>query len=68
MVSYRDVGRFPPLPWSLEADAKTSLVRVHEPLSVMDLLDSGPAPFVGVGDALKAIREGAGALVNPAPS
>ena len=42
-----------------------TLVRVHEPLSVMDLLDSGPGTHSwSVGDALKAIREsGSGVLV-----
>ena len=41
------------------------LVRVHEPLSVLDLLDSGPGTHSwGVGDALKAIRQaGSGVLV-----
>jgi 3,4-dihydroxy 2-butanone 4-phosphate synthase/GTP cyclohydrolase II len=46
------------------ADAET-LVRVHEPLSVVDLLDSGPgAHSWGVGEALAAIAAaGAGVVV-----
>jgi 3,4-dihydroxy 2-butanone 4-phosphate synthase/GTP cyclohydrolase II len=45
-------------------DAET-LVRVHEPLSVVDLLDSGPGSHSwGVGEALAAIaRAGAGVMV-----
>jgi len=41
------------------------LVRVHEPLSVLDLLDAGSGvQSWGVGEALKAIREaGAGVVV-----
>jgi 3,4-dihydroxy 2-butanone 4-phosphate synthase/GTP cyclohydrolase II len=41
------------------------LVRVHEPRSVIDLLDAGPGTHSwGVGEALQAIREaGCGALV-----
>ncbi len=41
------------------------LVRVHEPLSVIDLLDAGPGTHSwGVGDALQAIREaGSGVMV-----
>src|SRR5436305_1720334 len=41
------------------------LVRVHEPLSVVDLLDAGPGTHAwGVGEALAAIREaGEGAMV-----
>ena len=41
------------------------LVRVHEPLSVLDLLDAGPGTHAwGVGEALGAIRAaGRGALV-----
>ena len=47
------------------AAAKETLVRVHEPLSVLDLLDSGPGTHSwGVGAALQAIREaGAGVMV-----
>ena len=41
------------------------LVRVHEPLSILDLLDTGPGTHSwGVGEALQAIREaGAGVMV-----
>jgi 3,4-dihydroxy 2-butanone 4-phosphate synthase/GTP cyclohydrolase II len=68
MVSYRDLS-VGSLHLSLvfgKIDAKKeTLVRVHEPLSVLDLLDSGPgAHSWGVGEALKAIREaGSGVLV-----
>ena len=46
------------------ADAET-LVRVHEPLSVVDLLDAGPGTHSwGVGEALTAIaKAGAGVMV-----
>lgn len=42
-----------------------TLVRVHEPLSVLDLLDSGSSAHAwGVGEALKAIQAaGAGVMV-----
>ena len=42
-----------------------TLVRVHEPLSVLDLLDAAPGTHSwGVGEALKAIRAaGAGVMV-----
>src|SRR4051812_15858240 len=42
-----------------------TLVRVHEPLSLIDLLDAGPGTHSwGVGEALAAIREaGKGAVV-----
>jgi 3,4-dihydroxy 2-butanone 4-phosphate synthase/GTP cyclohydrolase II len=42
-----------------------SLVRVHEPLSIVDLLDAGPGTHSwGVGEALEAIRKaGTGVLV-----
>src|SRR3989441_12652711 len=41
------------------------LVRVHEPLSVVDLLDAGPGTHAwGVGEALEAIRQaGTGVMV-----
>ncbi len=68
MVSYRDLavgslhlaltlGR-------IEA-GKETLVRVHEPLSMMDLLDAGPGTHTwSVGEALAAIRAaGTGAMV-----
>jgi 3,4-dihydroxy 2-butanone 4-phosphate synthase/GTP cyclohydrolase II len=46
------------------ADAET-LVRVHEPLSVVDLLDAGPGTHTwGVGEALTAIaKAGTGVVV-----
>jgi 3,4-dihydroxy 2-butanone 4-phosphate synthase / GTP cyclohydrolase II len=46
------------------ADGET-LVRVHEPLSLLDLLDAGPGTHSwGVGEAMKAIsEEGAGVLL-----
>src|SRR3954471_24919795 len=68
LVSYRDLA-VGSLHLSLvfgEIDTKKDpLVRVHEPLSVLDLLDSGPGTHSwGVGEALKAIREaGSGVLV-----
>src|SRR5256886_8583614 len=42
-----------------------TLVRVHEPLSLVDLLDAGASPHSwGVGEAMSAIREaGCGAMV-----
>ncbi|MBI4123935.1 MAG: 3,4-dihydroxy-2-butanone-4-phosphate synthase [Betaproteobacteria bacterium] len=49
-----------------ELDAKKELlVRVHEPLSALDLLDAGPGTHSwGVGEALEAIRRaGAGVMV-----
>ncbi|MBM3367235.1 MAG: 3,4-dihydroxy-2-butanone-4-phosphate synthase [Betaproteobacteria bacterium] len=44
---------------------RETLVRVHEPLSVLDLLDAGPGTHSwGVGEALAAIRKaGEGVLV-----
>ena len=44
---------------------KETLVRVHEPLSVIDLLDTGASTHSwGVGEALEAIRKaGCGAMV-----
>jgi len=49
---------------NVRAEAET-LVRVHEPLSVLDLLDSAAGPHSwGVSDALKAIRgAGTGVMV-----
>ncbi|HKX39438.1 MAG TPA: 3,4-dihydroxy-2-butanone-4-phosphate synthase, partial [Burkholderiales bacterium] len=41
-----------------------TLVRVHEPLSVVDLLDAGPGTHSwGVGEALAAIKEAGGGVV-----
>src|SRR3954467_10870925 len=68
MVSYRDLS-VGSLHLSLvfgKIDAKKdTLVRVHEPLSVLDLLDAGPGTHSwGVGEALEAIRDaGSGVLV-----
>jgi 3,4-dihydroxy 2-butanone 4-phosphate synthase/GTP cyclohydrolase II len=47
------------------AKDREALVRVHEPLSVVDLLDAGPGTHSwGVAEALAAIREaGEGAMV-----
>ena len=47
------------------AKDRETLVRVHEPLSIVDLLDAGPGTHSwGVGEALAAIREaGEGAMV-----
>ena len=68
LVSYRDlalgsihlamvVGKI--------ASGGETLVRVHEPLSVLDLLDAGPGTHSwGVGEALTAIQKaGAGVMV-----
>jgi len=68
MVSYRDLSvgslHLALTLGKIEAKSET-LVRVHEPLSVMDLIDSSPGTHSwSVGDALKAIREaGSGVLV-----
>ena len=45
--------------------SRETLVRVHEPLSVIDLLDAGPGTHSwGVGEALQAIRNaGSGVMV-----
>jgi 3,4-dihydroxy 2-butanone 4-phosphate synthase/GTP cyclohydrolase II len=68
LVSYRDLA-LGSLHLALvrgrpDADAET-LVRVHEPLSIVDLLDAGPGTHSwGVGEALSAIREaGSGVMV-----
>jgi 3,4-dihydroxy 2-butanone 4-phosphate synthase/GTP cyclohydrolase II len=47
------------------ARERETLVRVHEPLSIVDLLDAGPGTHSwGVGEALAAIREaGEGVMV-----
>jgi 3,4-dihydroxy 2-butanone 4-phosphate synthase/GTP cyclohydrolase II len=46
-------------------ESKETLVRVHEPLSILDLLDSGPGTHSwGVGEALRKIDEaGCGVMV-----
>ena len=68
MVSYRD-GALGSIHLALvhggiRAESET-LVRVHEPLSVLDLLDSAAGPHSwGVGEALQAIRaSSAGVMV-----
>ncbi len=68
MVSYRDlsVGALHLALVLGRIDAKTeTLVRVHEPLSIVDLLDAGKGTHSwGVGEALRAIRNaGAGVMV-----
>jgi 3,4-dihydroxy 2-butanone 4-phosphate synthase/GTP cyclohydrolase II len=67
LVSYRDLavgslhlaltlGKIDP--------KKETLVRVHEPLSVIDLLDSGRSTHSwGVGDALQAIQNAGGGVM-----
>ena len=68
LVSYRDLAlgsiHLALVLGSPDADAET-LVRVHEPLSIVDLLDAGPGTHSwGVGEALGAIREaGSGVMV-----
>jgi 3,4-dihydroxy 2-butanone 4-phosphate synthase/GTP cyclohydrolase II len=68
LVSYRDLA-VGSLHLALVAGkpdaAKETLVRVHEPLSILDLLDEGSSTHSwGVGEALRAIRQaGAGVMV-----
>ena len=68
LVSYRDLAlgsiHLALVLGSIDAAAET-LVRVHEPLSVVDLLEAGPGTHSwGVGEALEAIRQaGAGVMV-----
>jgi 3,4-dihydroxy 2-butanone 4-phosphate synthase / GTP cyclohydrolase II len=68
LVSYRDlsVGALHLALVHGKTDAKKeTLVRVHEPLSILDLLDSGKSTHSwGVGEALKKIAEiGCGVMV-----
>jgi len=68
LVAYRDLALGSihlALVLGTPAKERETLVRVHEPLSVFDLLDSGPGTHSwGVGDALKAIRAaGEGVMV-----
>ena len=68
MVSYRDltVGALHIALVAGKPDAKKEmLVRVHEPLSILDLLDAGAATHSWpVGEALKKIKEaGSGVMV-----
>jgi 3,4-dihydroxy 2-butanone 4-phosphate synthase / GTP cyclohydrolase II len=68
LVSYRDLAlgsiHLALVLGNLDAKKET-LVRVHEPLSVIDLLDASPGTHSwGVGEALQAIRQaGQGVLV-----
>ena len=68
LVAYRDLAlgsiHMALVLGSLARDQET-LVRVHEPLSLLDLLDAGPGTHSwGVGEALSAIRDaGSGAMV-----
>ncbi|HEU4351512.1 MAG TPA: bifunctional 3,4-dihydroxy-2-butanone-4-phosphate synthase/GTP cyclohydrolase II [Burkholderiales bacterium] len=68
LVSYRDLA-LGSLHLALVAGkpdpTKETLVRVHEPLSILDLLDAGPSTHSwGVGEALKEIRDAqAGVMV-----
>src|SRR4051812_28977058 len=68
LTSYRDLTGGA-LHLALTAGAidpkQETLVRVHEPLSVLDLLDAGPGQHSwGVGEALRAIQQaGRGAMV-----
>jgi 3,4-dihydroxy 2-butanone 4-phosphate synthase/GTP cyclohydrolase II len=68
LVSYRDLALGSVhLALSLGSPEphEETLVRVHEPLSVVDLLDAGPGGHSwGVGEALEVIRDaGAGVMV-----
>ena len=68
LVSYRDltVGALHLALVSGKPDVKKeTLVRVHEPLSLLDLLDAGPGTHSwSVGDALKKVQEsGCGVMV-----
>ncbi len=68
LVAYRDLAlQAVHIALVLGTPEKTReiLVRVHEPLSVIDLLDAGPGTHSwGVGEALQAIQQaGAGVMV-----
>jgi 3,4-dihydroxy 2-butanone 4-phosphate synthase/GTP cyclohydrolase II len=68
MVAYRDLALGSihlALVLGTPSREKETLVRVHEPLSVIDLLDAGSGTHSwGVGEALSAIREvGTGVMV-----
>jgi 3,4-dihydroxy 2-butanone 4-phosphate synthase/GTP cyclohydrolase II len=68
MVPYRDLAvgslHLALAAGKIKGDAET-LVRVHEPLSIMDLLDAGRSSHSwSVGDALKAIQQaGSGVMI-----
>src|SRR5437660_1715282 len=61
LVAYRDLALGSihlALVLGTPAKDRETLVRVHEPLSIVDLLDAGPGTHSwGVGEALAAIRE-----------
>jgi 3,4-dihydroxy 2-butanone 4-phosphate synthase/GTP cyclohydrolase II len=68
LIAYRDLALGAihlALVLGTPARERETLVRVHEPLSVVDLLDAGPGTHSwGVGEALGAIRQaGEGAMV-----
>ena len=68
LVGYRDLALGSihlALVLGAPARERETLVRVHEPLSIVDLLDAGPGTHSwGVGEALGAIREaGEGVMV-----
>jgi 3,4-dihydroxy 2-butanone 4-phosphate synthase/GTP cyclohydrolase II len=68
LVAYRDLpagGTHLALVRGAVAARRDTLVRVHEPLSVMDLIDAGPGTHSwSVAEALDAIaREGSGVIV-----
>src|SRR5207302_1821392 len=68
LIAYRDLALGSihlALVLGTPAGERETLVRVHEPLSIVDLLDAGPGTHSwGVGEALAAIREaGEGAMV-----
>src|SRR3989440_1698562 len=68
LIAYRDLALGSihlALVLGTPAGGRETLVRVHEPLSIVDLLDAGPGTHSwGVGEALAAIREaGEGAMV-----
>src|ERR671923_1174869 len=68
LIAYRDLALgsiHMALVLGTPAKDRETLVRVHEPLSIVDLLDAGPGTHAwGVGEALGAIREaGEGVMV-----
>ena len=67
LVSYRDLAlgsiHLALVLGNLQSSEET-LVRVHEPLSVLDLLDVGPGIHSwGIGEALEAIRHAGGGVM-----
>jgi 3,4-dihydroxy 2-butanone 4-phosphate synthase / GTP cyclohydrolase II len=67
LVAYRDFARGSvhlALVLGTPRRETETLVRVHEPLSVVDLLDAGPGTHSwGVGEALAAIKQAGGGVV-----